>query len=251
MKAKQVLTIATELAYMMLKYGGEVYRAEQSARYICNFYGITDVDVFAIPTSIVITITEDENFHTKTRRITSNEVDLAKVVELNSLSRYIGQHRPEYSEVMQRLRAIDEIEPHATALRVLAGGMVALSFAVIFNATAVEAVIAFFIGLVSGVQLIFMKHQNMNNFLSNTFCSATISFFAFSAAYFGGDAVNTQSIIAGSLMILVPGLALTNCMRDFMANDYMAGVAKFTEATMTAVATALGVAIVMILFSVL
>ncbi len=49
MTDKEIITIATDIGYMLLKHGAEVYRAEQSVIYICNSFGITDVDVFAIP----------------------------------------------------------------------------------------------------------------------------------------------------------------------------------------------------------
>ena len=41
-------------------------------------------------------------------------------------------------------------------------------------------------------------------------------------------------------MNLVPGLALTNCIRDVMAGDLTAGVSKLSDVILTAVSIALG-----------
>ena len=41
-------------------------------------------------------------------------------------------------------------------------------------------------------------------------------------------------------MLLVPGVALTNFMRDLMAEDFISGMLKLTEALLVAAAIALG-----------
>ena len=46
-------------------------------------------------------------------------------------------------------------------------------------------------------------------------------------------------------MLLVPGLALANSMRDFIASDTMSGLSRMTEALFVAVGVALGVAVAM------
>lgn len=247
MTPKQILTVATEVGYMMLKHGGEVYRAEQSAKYICQHYGIADADIFAIPTSIVVTISDDDDFITKTRRITSNEVDLEKVVALNALSRNICATKPEYAEIMAQLREIDKIQPYHEYIRIFATGIISLSFAMLFGATATEGILAYFIGLVAALSLILTHNLNTNSFLRTTFCSFIITLMAYTVAYLSDFSISPDPIVAGALMVLVPGLAITNCMRDFMANDFMAGVSKLAEAMTTALATALGVSIVLIL----
>ena len=50
-------------------------------------------------------------------------------------------------------------------------------------------------------------------------------------------------IIIGAFMGLVPGVALTNFMRDVLAGDLFAGITKLTESLLTATALALGAGI--------
>lgn len=47
-------------------------------------------------------------------------------------------------------------------------------------------------------------------------------------------------MIIGTLMNLVPGIAITNVMRDIIAGDLIAGLIKLTEALLVATAIALG-----------
>ncbi len=246
MNRKQVLSAATEVGYMMLKYGGEVYRAEQSARYICNFYGITQVDVFAIPNSIMVTVDDGDEFITKTRRITEGQTDLNKVDKLNALSRRIGEEHPDYDTICQSLRDIDGLSPYTAPVRILGAAITCLSFSMLFGATYLEGIISALAGGLGMGALVAMANRRYNQFINTACCSLIISVIANFATQLGGGQIHLEPIMTGALMILVPGLALTNSMRDFMANDYVAGVSRFAEAMMVALATALGVAIVLL-----
>ena len=54
---------------------------------------------------------------------------------------------------------------------------------------------------------------------------------------------NLDRIIIGALMALVPGIAITNAMRDIMAGDMVAGISKGAEALLIGAAIALGTAL--------
>lgn len=54
-----------------------------------------------------------------------------------------------------------------------------------------------------------------------------------------------DNILTGALMPLVPGLALTNALRDLFKGDILSGMAKICEALLTAFALGGGVGIVL------
>ena len=54
-----------------------------------------------------------------------------------------------------------------------------------------------------------------------------------------------DKIIIGSIMGLVPGVAITNAIRDTMSGDYLSGLSRGMEAVFSAIAIALGVGIVL------
>ena len=58
-----------------------------------------------------------------------------------------------------------------------------------------------------------------------------------------GVGENVDAITIGTLMVLVPGMALTNAMREIMAGDIISGVNRTAEAILTATAISLGVVI--------
>ena len=63
----------------------------------------------------------------------------------------------------------------------------------------------------------------------------------------GNFAVDAQidSVIIGSLMPLVPGVAIVNAIRDIISGDFVSGTSRLTEAVLIAVALALGVGTVL------
>ena len=52
-----------------------------------------------------------------------------------------------------------------------------------------------------------------------------------------------DKIIIGAFMGLVPGVAITNFMRDILAGDLFSGITKLAESLLTATAIALGAGI--------
>lgn len=56
-----------------------------------------------------------------------------------------------------------------------------------------------------------------------------------------GNSLDTVTI--GTLMVLVPGMALTNAMREIMAGDIISGLSRAAESILTAAAIAIGSAL--------
>ena len=60
--------------------------------------------------------------------------------------------------------------------------------------------------------------------------------------------IKVNEVIIGSIMILVPGVALTTSIRDFFSGDYLSGSIHLIDALLTAVCIAAGVGVAMKLF---
>ncbi len=58
-------------------------------------------------------------------------------------------------------------------------------------------------------------------------------------------AVIIDHILIGALMTLVPGLALTNALRDLFMGDLLSGIVRMCEATLSALALGAGVGLIL------
>ena len=82
----------------------------------------------------------------------------------------------------------------------------------------------------------------MHPLFTNLLGGIWISFAALAGTALGIGS-NYDVIIIGSIMPLVPGLLMTNSIRDMIAGDFMSGVSRFSEALLIAAGIAAGAAI--------
>ena len=92
----------------LLGSGAEIYRAEDTLRRMGYAYGARDMNVFVIPSSIVITMEMPEGGTlTQTRRVrTANANDFTRLDDINELSRDYCSHPFPVEELRNRLEAI-------------------------------------------------------------------------------------------------------------------------------------------------
>ena len=73
----------------------------------------------------------------------------------------------------------------------------------------------------------------------------TLLTFLFVKIGFGNE---TSKIIIGGIMLLIPGVALTNSIRDVISGDIVSGMLRFAEAMIIALAIAAGYILVSVIF---
>lgn len=239
---REVLDVATCIGYHILKNGGEISRAEDTVERIGMAYGMDSVHVFAISTSIVVSVEKDDISLSQTRRVRGGCTNLDQVEKYNSLSRRICKTLPDYEELARTIRDIHHEPSYSIWIMLLAYGLIGGGFAVFFGGGAHEGVLAFIIGAVLKlVMSLFDKLKSPPFFANAAGAAVTVVLTQIASLVFTG--INTELVNIGVLMNLVPGVLLTNCIRDFVATDYVAGVAKIFEAFLIAAAIALGVAV--------
>jgi uncharacterized membrane protein YjjP (DUF1212 family) len=243
MTVSQLSHIAMEMGVILLSNGAETYRVEESMHRICIALGAREAEIFCVPTTIILSITmADKEPLTQTRRIHTRIIDLTKVDEINHLSRKICYETMPYDELMAEIRRIDSAPSYPYVLQVLAFAVIAQVFTLFFGGNPRDSIIAFGIGLATKLLMDLMNRLDTNSFFINMIGGVIASTVAVTASGLG---LTTQmdTIIIGSIMTLVPGLVITNAIRDIIAGDYLSGLTKGVEALLIAAAIAAGVAV--------
>lgn len=239
MNFPEILSKALTIGEKMLCSGAEVSRVEDSIVRICTAYGAERVDVFTITSSIVASAVFDGKTYTQTRRITSYKTDLAMLDRLNGLSREICWSVPDVDYVEARISKIISKKGYGFLLKILAWALTAGSFTVFFGGSWRDGIASFVIGMLLMVCTEFVEKGGFNKVFSNIVCSFYVSILAFGSVTLGLG-VSSDKIIIGNIMLLIPGLALTNAIRDLIGGDIMSGVLRFCEACLVALAIAGG-----------
>jgi Uncharacterized conserved protein len=248
---KQVITLAVQAGKMMMTNGAEVYRVEETIERICLACGLKEVEVFATPTGIIASVDSGEEaggVYTKVKRVRNTRVDLARVSELNSFSRMFTTTEYSPKKGMDKLKEIDSIKPYKLWKRLFGAGIIAAFFCWAISHNAVDTAAAGAIGMMSYLFSSWISKYSINYFMNGMMCSAFATFFAL-LAYSTGCVYHYDAIIIGSIMIFVPGVAITNSIRDLLYGDMISGVARMAEACVVAVAQAAGAGIILKLWT--
>ncbi len=248
MIAKELLCYAMDIGELMLISGAEISRVEDSVSRICKAYLVKRVDVFTITSSIVVTVqTEEGDTLTQTRRILKYATDLNKLDHLNDLSRYICQHTPEPSYIKAELASIELGKTYSTLVQYMVYALIAGSFTVFFGGGLKDAAISALIGMLLKLLIISVQKADKNVFLVNMLCSFAVGILAVISVRCGLG-VHLEKIMIGNVMLLIPGVALTNSIRDIISGDTIAGLLRLSEAIVTALSIVVGFGLASFLF---
>ncbi len=244
---QQLLNTAMDIGHSLLAAGAETYRVEESIQRILYAYGVKHVDVFAITNNIIATMTmADDTCYTRQRRVYSRSTNYQMVEDLNTLSRHICSEKPDIKEIQNQLQILQKQKPYSEKVMITLGfGGIAFWFTLFFGGSWLDAVVAFGAGALTRVVFCVMNRLHTSSFFINLVCSLMVTTIAMKTVQYG-FADSSDFIIIGTLMTLVPGVAITNAMRDVIAGDLMAGTMKGVEALLIALALATGTAVALI-----
>lgn len=243
-ETKRLLEIALLAGKLMLENGAETYRVDETISMICGSTGVHKVQHFTIPTGIFLTCEHEGQFYSYIENIRNSRIDLEIIDLVNEFSRVFTASKMSYDEAEERLRVISNAPMYPQRIMCLFGGIAGGFFTLMFGGNGIEFILAFITSfmVVLGVSSIGKVTQSF--FLKNVFGGMVNTVMALLlATIFGNafDVIHVDKIIIGSIMPLVPGVAITNALRDSISGDFVSGMSKMTEAVLIAVAIAIGV----------
>lgn len=235
----EVLPVVAAAGEVLLSCGAEVTRVEDTVTRIANAYGIREVGTFAMPTGLVVSLGAEHHL-TSVRRIRLRTIALDRVSALNALSRELAARPIPPAEALERIRQIgQQPSPLPPWGDVAFSGLAAAAATMLVGGDLTDFGPALLANvLVQGVQRInswFQLPDALGSFAAgavSVFCAVILH------ALVGS---NTQAVVAGGIMILLPGISFTTGIRDAMFGDLLSAGSRLLEATMTAVALAAGV----------
>lgn len=239
MNIDRLLNFASDVGKTILQSGGEIYRVEETISIICKSFDIEEVNVFASPTVVIVSLYIDENIHTVVKRIENRGVDLNKVHRINSLSRKISLEKPSLESVEKEFKEIMKDDNYPFYKTVLFSGIATSTFTILFGGNLREFLCSFLIGVITKLASNLLNKTSLNQFFIDSLCGSVI---AISSVIFLNCSFISEidKVIAGSIMLLVPGLSLTNAIRDTLEGQLVSGLTKAFEALFIGVSTAVG-----------
>lgn len=233
---------------MILENGGETYRVEETMVRMALACGVEAADVFAIPPGIFFTLTLQEGSFTRVARIHQRGFNLAKVLEVNRISRELTEGRVDPQAAYRKLLQLKQMPRRYSAwIHMLAGAGASASFAYLLGAHAGSLFMAGITGFLVIIVVDVMLDRGIPYFVSVALGGAVAASANLLAKAFL-PSLQFDLAVVGSLMTLVPGVAITTSVRDALSEDLVSASIRGFEAFGIALAIAAGVGIMLVLY---
>ena len=250
---RQLVSRALDIGERMLLCGGEVSRVEDTVSRILKSCGARRVEVFTILSFISLTaVFDEERMFTENRRVSivAYSNDFTRLEALNALSRRICQEHLSLADMTEALADIDR-PPRRRRLRelylmlgyVLSGA----GFALFFGGSWLDSLGA---GLCC-LAVWFLNWFLKRGALQRLFHAFSVSFIAGALCYLMillGLGEHPGQVMMAVIMVLIPGIAITNAMREVLISDTISGILRLVESLLIASAVAFGFALAMYVF---
>lgn len=241
----EIMEVCLLAGKIMLQSGGETYRVEDTMMRIAAAFGIENSHSYVTPTGIIFSAEGSEPTKTKLIRISERSTDLKKVAMVNSISRRISSGEVSPKEALKLLKELDSLTmTFPFMVQVAAASMASGCFMIMFNGGWNDFIPAMITGGLGYLSNIYFHRFVPIKFFSEFLASFVIGLLSFIFVK-SGIGHELDKIIIGSVMPLVPGLLITNAIRDLMVGHLVSGLSKGAEAFLTAFAIGSGIAIVL------
>lgn len=228
-----------DIGEQMIICGAEIHRVEDSVERMCTALGATAVDVFIITSSMIVTIHTSDGCFTQTKRIISSGNDIERLHKLNQLSRDICAYKLKTEDIKNRLDEINELKRYPFWTEIISYVFITGAFAYFFGGNLHDALTASFIGAILRFVVLFIDKFEINKIFGKFICAFVATVLSFSAMKCGLIG-NVDKVMIGNIMILIPGVGLTNALRDLFVGDSVSGLLRLIEALLATLAIAAG-----------
>ncbi|MBQ6464949.1 MAG: threonine/serine exporter family protein [Oscillospiraceae bacterium] len=235
-----LLACLLEMGELLLDCGAEVSRVEDTIRRLGRAYGAERLDVFVIPSIISIGLVFPGcEALTETRRIRSGgATDFYRLEKLNALSRGCCAEPLPLAELRARL---DKVASGKKPAAMVYGGnaAAAFGFTVFFGGTVWDALAAAAFALLISFLQRRLGRTELNPVAGNLVLSL-LTGLGVGALTLALPALHMDMILIGDIMLMIPGLAMTNAVRNMLVGDTISGVVRLAESLIWAGALAGG-----------
>jgi uncharacterized membrane protein YjjP (DUF1212 family) len=233
---------------LLLRSGAETYRVEDTMYHILKTSNSDFVEAMALMTGLVVTV-NDKSFEqplTVMRRVTNRSTNISMIVKVNDISRRYCGGSITLEEAYEELQIAKEKPYNRLMYNLGTIGMV-MGFAALFGGGGWDLVIAALTGAVLAGFITFSKIVKLNGIFTNALSGMLIAVLVTLVQAFVLPGIGKDIIIISAIMPIVPGVAITNAIRDTLQGDYLSGCARILEALLIAAAIAVGVGLGVIL----
>ncbi len=243
MKAEELADIALRSGEILLRSGAEVYRVEDTIIRIFNNHKYY-CECFVVLTGIFVSVKiEGAANLTLIKRIRNNSFDLGRIELINSFSRMLPHKQIDYPEALKALDAIESANSYTFIIRLIAAGSTAFVYTLLFRGNMYEALASVIVSMAAYISKTLVARVGFFSFLEFFISGIFVGSISLAAVHFFHE-MNIYKLISGGSMILLPGMAITNSIKDALYGDIVSSMYRLAEAIFVVTAFVIGISII-------
>lgn len=240
--------IAANAGAIMLANGAEVYRVEDTVeRIIRSKDSIKDVDVWSTFNVIIISFSYQGHIHSNVRRVKNRTNNLYYVDKVNTFSRNFANNLYTLDQAAIEIEEIKKSKGVPAKYKIFGATIAAGAYSFLIGAGLVEIIGALFVALTGYAFTLFLENNKLNYFVVHFLYGFFVALISTLLSLL--TSANNDIIIISAMMAFLPGMLITNAVRDVMSGDAISGMTGAAIAILISIGLALGVAIPISLFS--
>ncbi len=246
------IAFVVELAEHLHAYGTTAQRLEGAMIAVTQQLGL-DCEPWVNPTGMVLSFSDPlrppgDSDTTRVIRMSPGEVDLYKLCEADRIVEAVMAGDMDLAEGHAALRALEQREHRwrGKLLQVLGFPLVAAGVAGLWRLPWADIGTAAAIGLLIGLLDLATRNGVRLKEASDALAGMLAGVVAILVSAFVVP-LNLNTVIIASLIVLLPGMALTNAINELTSQHLVSGTARFAGAVTTVLKVTVGTAIALVL----
>ncbi|WP_225876274.1 threonine/serine exporter family protein [Lysobacter solisilvae (ex Woo and Kim 2020)] len=245
------IAFLVELAERLHLYGTTAQRLEGAISAVSRQLHVA-CEPWSNPTGMILTFSdpqrpEGESEVTRVLRLPLGDTDLYRLAETDRIAEDVMAGRLGLREAHAQMSALDR--PHsrrARIMQVLGFGLAATAIAGLLRLPWLDIAVAGLNGLVIGALVDYAATRPRLKEASDAIAAMLAALATALVASFVAP-LNQNTVIIASLIVLLPGMALTNAVNELTSQHLVSGTARFAGAVTTVLKLTVGVVIALYL----
>lgn len=247
MNYQMLMDMAVKVGEVMLSHGAEAHRVEDTVYRILKTANLQTTEVFVIMTGMFATLSDPSiDTITVTKRVRSKGNNLKQITYANEVSRQYCDGAISLEEAYELITEGCSSE-YTSFISMMGNLLIVTTFPLLVGGTFLDCLVSFFVGILVAVSNFEAEKKHMHPFMKDFFIAFLSGVTNLFLNKFIPAPIHQEAIIIACIMPLVPGVAITNAVRDTLNGDYVSGAARALEAFIKALAIALGVGVSLML----
>ncbi|WP_434036603.1 threonine/serine ThrE exporter family protein [Formosa sp. 4Alg 33] len=238
-----------EIASFLMVSGANTNRVNLNIKRFADSLGF-NASFFISQKSMIMTLYKENSSEscTRVKNIPGLALNFSAISAVSKASWKALENNWEYNQISEKIEEIKQLKRYPQIIVTIAVSLAGAGFCNIFKGDYLNMLVSFVSTFIGLLVLQYTHRKNYNVYL-RIFIGSLVASSIASIGIKLNIGAKPATALATSVLYLVPGVPLINSFTDFLDNNIINGLVRFTTGCMMVLAIALGLFISMLIFN--